>query len=83
MEKAKEYCQRILVKNINGPGTICLFGLILSESDKFITIQTRKKTYTFSKSLILEISDTGVEFNNGTKNIVNRNERQEFVGGLG
>ena len=52
------FCKRITVKNINGSRPHVYLGIIINESEFLLTFQTRNREYTYSKSLILEISDT-------------------------
>ncbi|MBT7192662.1 hypothetical protein HN918_01620 [archaeon] len=56
-------CQKIIYKNL-GQQTRnnVLLGIIVHEDDNFIHFRTDKRKYTISKSLVLSIIDTDVEF---------------------
>tara|TARA_R100000808_G_scaffold21295_1_gene46059 strand:+ start:152 stop:388 length:237 start_codon:yes stop_codon:yes gene_type:complete len=75
------FCKRITVKNINGSKPHVYLGLITEESEFLITFQTRKKKYTYSKSQILEISDTKEVFHGSIENQAG-NGRRNCQGGF-
>ena len=62
------FCKRITVKNINGSRQHLYLGIIINESEFLLTFQTRNREYTYSKSQILEISDTREVFYGATEN---------------
>ena len=61
--KNKTYCKQIKFGSVENPSKI--LGIILAEDNLFLTIKTSRKTHRISRSSILEISDTDIEFREG------------------
>ena len=65
MKSTKQKCKRLVYKNTSreyDPSPCILMGVILSEDDGFIKFQTGRKQYTISKSVIISIEDTDIDF---------------------